>query len=30
VVPLSLQPGAPEAAPDMPAGIDLPRYLRGR
>jgi hypothetical protein len=28
VVPLSLQPGAPEAAPDMPAGIGLPPYLQ--
>ena len=28
VVPLVLQTGAPEAAPDMPAGIGLPAYLR--
>jgi len=28
VVPLFVQPGAPEAAPDMPDGIDLPAYLQ--
>ena len=30
VVPLALQAGKPEAAPDMPAGIRRPRYLRSR
>jgi len=30
VIPLALEPGKPEAAPDMPAGIALPRYLRRR
>jgi nitroimidazol reductase NimA-like FMN-containing flavoprotein (pyridoxamine 5'-phosphate oxidase superfamily) len=29
VVPLSMQAGEPEAAPDMPAGISLPDYLAG-
>ena len=28
VVPLEVRAGKPEAAPDMPAGIPLPRYLR--
>ena len=28
VVPLSLQAGKPEAAPDMPKGIAQPRYLK--
>jgi uncharacterized protein len=28
VIPLSLKPGAPEAAPDMPAGIRLPGYVK--
>jgi nitroimidazol reductase NimA-like FMN-containing flavoprotein (pyridoxamine 5'-phosphate oxidase superfamily) len=27
VVPLALQPGEPQAAPDMPEGIPLPAYL---
>jgi hypothetical protein len=30
VVSLTLKPGKPEAAPDMPKGIALPRYLRCR
>jgi uncharacterized protein len=30
VVPLALQAGKPEAAPDMPPGIALPRYLKSR
>jgi hypothetical protein len=30
VVPLTLKAGKPEAAPDMPAGIALPRYLKSR
>ncbi|MCW8872683.1 MAG: pyridoxamine 5'-phosphate oxidase family protein [Xanthomonadales bacterium] len=28
VIPLSLRAGKPEAAPDMPAGIARPRYLK--
>lgn len=28
VIPITLQEGEPEAAPDMPADIDLPDYLR--
>lgn len=30
VIPLALQAGKPEAAPDMPHGIALPRYLKLR
>jgi uncharacterized protein len=30
VVPLTLKPGKPEAAPDMPEGIALPGYLKSR
>lgn len=30
VVPLTLRTGKPQAAPDMPAGIALPKYLKSR